>query len=968
MFKKIIRAKRTIIWAAVSIVLIVVMIVAGVFANIYSAVIDMAFSGRRAVKIEGSDKGIYKPVSESEQDASDMAMAVTKKVAEEGTILLKNAEISGIPSLPLKKNAKVSVFGKNSVNLVYGGLGSGRGDRQFKRNTIFESLEAAGFTYNEILKSFYENDSLSGEARKDPSGSLDPGARGSGYTICETPQSKYTSDITSSYSEYNDAAIVVFSRTGSENYDLDMQGKDDGSRHYLSLNNDEKELLQSVRSKFSNVIVILNTLNIMETDFLEEYGVDSCLWIGGPGTTGIMALGEILNGTVTPSGRTTDTWAKDFTSDPTFNNFGDREAYTYKTGSGRKDPVLSYYFTDYDESIYVGYRYYETRAYDELLENETSTWYEDNVNYPFGYGLSYTEFEWTLTDDSELNNVTFDENKKISVKVKVKNVGDTYAGKDVVQLYCSAPYTAGEIEKAHKVLCGFIKTDELAPGEEKEYTVSFSLYDVASYDYRDANNNGHYGYELDGGEYTLYIGSSAHDEKFVIPFEIASGGIQFKNDPVTNNEVKNLYTDCENEYFDSDLMIKNSLMTRTNIDVQPAGHANDDRTLNKEISDTIEDTSTNNPNVNSYTMPKQGQNTSYSIYDLIQHDKETDTYFAPYEDSAVWESILNSLTVGEMAQLFNQGGFGSVELDKINKPATLESDGPVGWCNFVSITDTTWQHNNAYTSQVVMAATWNVDLIEEMGECVGEEGLWGSASNSDSPSYSGWYAPGVNIHRSPFCGRNFEYFSEDSFLTGMMAAAEIRGCQSKGVYCYVKHFALNEQETYRGGNCSWVTEQAMREIYLKPFELAVKAGESRAVMTSFNRIGTRWTGGDYRLVTEILRNEWGFKGTVISDYNEANPQINAKQMIYAGGDLNLATSEGNYWSSYDASNPADVTVLRMAAKNIIYTVANSNAVNASYNYKMAYWRMGFIVACAVISAGIVAWGTAAIITAAKKEK
>ena len=412
-------------------------------------------------------------------------------------------------------------------------------------------------------------------------------------------------------------------------------------------------------------------------------------------------------------------------------------------------------------------------------------------------------------------------------------------------------------------------------------------------------------------------------------------------------------------------------MSRDDLSVLPDAPKEADRQVNSAFLEQIADVSHNNPEAEKYTeLPSQGGAASTPFASLIQYDDETGRYYADYDNDNVWNAILDALTVKEMADMFNQGAFQTLNITAINKPLTLESDGPVGWCNFIS-SDDTWKGNNAYCSQVVMSATWNTELIEKMGECVGEEGLWGAARTEDADglSYSGWYAPGVNIHRSPFGGRNFEYFSEDPFLTGTIAAAEIRGCRSKGVYCYVKHFALNEQETHRNGGCSWVTEQAMREIYLKPFEMAVKDGGTTALMSSFNRIGTRWTGGDYRLLTEILRDEWGFRGTVICDYNQTGNYMDNRQMIYAGGDLNLCSDKSRMWTDYDSSSAADVTVLRRAAKNVMYTVANSNAINnLNYRYSMAIWKILLIVGNCVIAAGLIVWGVFAVRGALKKSK
>lgn len=969
MSKKIATAKgsKTRTWLIVSVILTVVLVIANALGIYFNQIISIFLGGDVAHKVDdGTGTVYYQKETDSKDEANQNARAITQLISEEGTILLKNAN----EALPLKDNASVSVFGKNSVNLVYGGSGSGGGDTTYAKKTLYEALDAEGISYNPTLKAFYEDNSKSGKGRADNPSDLD-----SGKTVYietgETPQDAYTeNNIANSYTGYKDAAIVVFSRVGGEGFDLPMDPAN-GARHYLSMDTNEQALLEHVtNSGFDKVIVVLNTLNIMETGFLDEYEgkIDACLWIGGPGSTGIMALGKILEGTVTPSGHTTDTWSYDFRADPTFNNFSDRgvkDGGVYFNSSNKKTLQS---FALYEESVYVGYRYYETRAYEESKLGNTN-WYAENVKYPFGYGLSYTSFEWELDDAKSISNVSITADGKYSVTVKVTNTGD-YQGKDVVQLYAKLPYTAGGIEKPHVVLCGYAKTPMLAPTESATVTITFDPYDIASYDY--LGKSGEVGYVLEASnDYELLIGTDAHDawaneNAIRVPFKVENT-IRYTNDPVTGNKVENRYTNCENEYFNSDMMIKDSLMSRTDLSVLPDAPNEEDRKATTELLMAIADETHNNLYAETYTeMPTQGQVATTEFASVLQQDPATGKWYADYENNKVWDTLLDSISVNAMLGLFNEGAFKTNRLESINKPQTLDSDGPVGWCNFIA-TDGSWKGNNVYTSQVVMSATWNVELIEEMGRCVGEEGLWG-AVNSDGRPYSGWYSPGVNLHRSPFGGRNFEYFSEDSFLTGTIAAAEVRGCKEKGVYCYVKHFALNEQETHRNGICTWVTEQAMREIYLKPFEIVVKEGGTTALMSSFNRIGTRWTGGDYRLLTEILRDEWGFKGTVICDYNQTGDYMDPRQMIYAGGDLNLCSDLAKQWQDCNNKSAADVTVLRKATKNILYTVANSNAVNSlSYVYTMAIWKIALICVDVAAVIGIIISGIIIMVSRRKKK-
>ena len=984
--------KKTRVWFIVTCAVVCVLIVAIILASHFSLIINLFLGGKRPVRVESGEASVsfYEKTTASKEEANENAARVTEEVAGEGFILLKNDN----GALPLAKNASVSVFGKNSVDPVYGGTGSGGGDTTFEKVDLYKGLSNAGFSCNPTLKAFYENDALSGKGRDNTPSNLDQNESAlESMSTGETPLTNYPDDVKNSYATaYKDAAIVVFARTAGENYDCPMTSTD-LAKHYLALDKNEKALLSHVCEKFDKVIVVLNTLNCVEADFLDEYDVDGCIWIGGPGLTGMNALGDILNGTVTPSGHTTDTWARDFTKDPTFNNFGSRgveNGDVYYNVDTKKNESL--FYADYEENIYVGYRYYETRGYEESKKGNDG-WYDENVMFPFGFGLSYTTFDWEV-DGSAIENVAIKADGSYEITVTVKNTG-AYKGKDVVEMYAKLPdYKEGGIERAYKVLCGFAKTPILYPEGDKAHfsadaanatdkpnsctvTLTFTPYDIASYDYKGKVDGSYKGYIIEkSDDYALQISKNSHEVVETVPFKV-SENIKYENDPTTGGKVENRYTDCKDSAFNSDTHIADSLMSRSDLSVLPGAYEEGDRNIDSATVAQMKDTAHNNPNAASYTMPTQGAGASVDISALVSQDKDGN-YVVEYGDeplgeTGTWKDILDALTVNELAALFNNGGFGSIEIESISKPLTYESDGPVGWCNFIA-TDNTWKGNNVYTVQVVMSATWNVELIEEMGEAVGEEGLWGSARTAEDAakngvSYSGWYAPGVNIHRSPFGGRNFEYFSEDSYLTGTIAAAEIRGCRSKGVNCYVKHFALNEQETHRGGGSSWVTEQAMREIYLKAFEIAVKESNVAALMSSFNRIGTRWTGGDYRLLTEILRNEWGFRGTVICDYNQLGDYMNNRQMIYAGGDLNLCTEKSRMWNDYDKKSAADVTVLRMAAKNILYSVASSNAMNSlNLVYLMPIWQIIFIIVCVLIPIGLGVWGFFVIRGALKKPK
>lgn len=498
----------------------------------------------------------------------------------------------------------------------------------------------------------------------------------------------------------------------------------------------------------------------------------------------------------------------------------------------------------------------------------------------------------------------------------------------------------------------------------------------ASFTIKDANKNWESTYELDYGDYALYVSSDAHTKKFTIPFSIEKD-IIIGSDPVTGSSVENRYTDVGLDSSDYHLQ---TLLTRNGWDM-PTSPTNEERTIDADFLAALKDTAHNNPNVDSYyemDKPTFG-NTDIPLVlrDLLTYNE--DGSFAVDEkgnyvayDDARWDMLINKLSLSDLKNMCNLGAFKTNALPSIEKPLTNDTDGPTGFTNFMDQTGTYWD-TCYYCAEVVMSSTWDAELIEELGATVGEEGFVGSDGKGNNLPYSGWYAPGVNTHRSPFGGRNFEYFSEDGILSGKIAAAEIRGCRSRGVYCFVKHFALNEQETHRSSNGSstWVTEQAMREIYLKPFELAVKDGGTTAIMSSFNRIGTRWTGGDYRLLTQILRDEWGFNGTVITDFNTTS-YMNLKQMAYAGGDLNLGNdmtlipSLTPDWCKSD--DTADLIVLRNNVKNILYTVVNSNAVNGIVDhYIMAWWKILIIVLDCAVVVGAGVWGYFAVRNFLKKE-
>jgi beta-glucosidase len=929
--------------------------------DLVSGTMDIVFGGKRA--IVAGNNNYYVADYSTKADSLKAANDFTEKVCEEGTTLLKNED----GALPLASGAKVTVFGKNSVNLVYGGSGSSSGKVTASRRNLFDSLTDAKISYNPTMKAFYEGSS-SGSGRPSNPGMGDIIA---GFETGETPVSSYTSEVKASYASYKDAAIVVISRIGGEGFDLPrtmktsygadatkVNGARNADDHYLQLDQNETDMLAEACSNFDKVIVVLNTSQPIELGFLDDpthYAyhsqIKACLWMGLPGDNGVMALGKILNGTVNPSGHLADTYARNFKDAPSYRNFGNNNA---DEGNGYTVDGESsgYYYVDYEEGISVGYRYYETRNAVELESNPSSTWYKDNVVYPFGYGLSYTSFTWEVESSDPSESTALTQDGKITVKVKVTNTGDV-AGKEVVELYYHTPYTKGGIEKSETVLGDFAKTKLLEPKASETVTLSLPVSDMKSYDYSDANQNGFKGYELEKGNYEIRIGKNAHETFKALNYTVASD-VKISTDETTGTAVTNQFDDVSSHIA--------SYLTRNDYaGTFPTTPSATDRAVTSDFisSLTYKKDDTDKPWTTD-TMPTQAES-EIAKEDITVSLK--DVVGKKYDDAS-WDTLLNELTVTQMTKLIGTGAYGTISIDNISKPLTYEPDGPSGFTNFM--TDGGPVYNTCfYAAECVLGASWNKELAYDMGISVGNEALVGDCDKSKLP-YSGWYAPAVNIHRSPFSGRNWEYYSEDGYLSGALASQVVLGCKKKGVYTFVKHFVANDQETNRDTNgcIVWLNEQALREIYLKPFEMVVKTGQTTAMMSSFNRLGTTWAGGSYPLLTTILRNEWGFEGEVVTDYNLVR-YMNVDQMIRAGGDLVL--NQGNKAPSTTNLTATQVSCIRRATHNILYTIANSNAMNSEVTgYRMALWRVILILVDSLVALALVVWGFLVIFFAVKK--
>lgn len=887
----------------------------------------------------------FRSEASSAADALERGDALNQKIVEEGMILLKNEN----KSLPLKTGAKITVLGKNSNKPFYGGGGSasgadGSGSGGVKRINLYDSLDNAGFEVNPTLKAFYADNSKSGNGH---------GMQGTtgevSYITGETPVSRYTGTETGSFASYNDAAVVVISRSGGEGADIKtnftaaeyngQQGRPSSPAaagrsnynnnndaatgdHHLELDDNEKALIALAKQNFDNVVIVLNTATSFELGELEDdEKIGSILWLGFPGGSGINALGKALNGEVNPSGRTVDTYARDFKKDPTFANFATNYTSNYKNNAGGSTGIN---YVEYDEGIYVGYRYYETRGYVEKAASASSTWYEDNVVYPFGYGLSYTTFDWNVKFVTD----ALDENGTVEADVTVTNTGKV-AGKDVVQLYYSAPYTLGEIEKSHVALGAYEKTGLLQPGMSETVRLSMNVRDMASYDFNDMNANGIKGYELDDGDYTFYVGKNAHawaDGKTAFKTYKLDDEVYYENDAVTGEKVENRF-DYMSDYFDDEatgvFANHSKVMSRADFEgTFPTPPTAAEATLSADEIAKAEE-GHGKPDA-AYDAGKPWQTDKMPTQAATRQTriKASQLVGLDYEDKR-WDSFMNQLTVQDLADTVARGFFITNEMTDIDVPLSITPDGPTG---FVQGSGPNWVGNTCtYASPIVVASTWNKELALEMGEAVGEEGIWGGEQGVRG-GYNGWYAPGNNIHRSPFSGRNFEYYSEDPVLAGSICAQVVKGVQSKGVFVMMKHFALNDQETNRTDLSTWANEQTMREIYLKSFEIAVKDGGATGMMSAFNRFGHAWAGATYGLLTEVLRNEWGFRGLVITDW--ANSFMSADKMVRAGNDLWLGGSGYSAQCNISATgNATHVTAMRRAAKAVLYTVVNSNAMN-----------------------------------------
>lgn len=913
------KRKATGLWKWLSIIsapLAVVMIVANVIVSTFDNTIA-AFVGGTFWNLENADEHAvyYKPDFETAEEMAAYGEALCEQVEAEGAALLLNEN----QALPLAEGAKVSTFSGSSVNIVYGGTGSGNIDAS-SANTLKDALENAGLEVNGTLWDFYKSEEVAQYARFD-------GDFSSNAKVGEIPWTVYPEEVLSSVNGYGDAAIVTFSRVGGEGADLSY-----GEVNYLALNEDERAMLEGIKAlkdagTVKKVIVLINSANPLQVDFLKDnaYGVDACLWIGDVGITGIDAVGKILAGEVTPSGSLVDTYCYNNMSSPAMQNF------TPVTYAGNENGAVAEHadtYMLYQEGIYVGYKYYETRYEDYVMGtgNAGKYAYAEDVAFPFGYGLSYTDFEYS---DMAVNyNSAAD---RFEVTVTVTNVGDSYSGKETVQVYVQSPYTAydveNSVEKASVALCGFGKTDILAPGASETITVYVDKRELASYDAYGAGT-----YILDEGDYYLTVATDAHNavnnvlaaKEYTV--ETTDGRMDAEGNAALTYKWTNEAFDAEtyatslngteikNQLSESDFNLYSgnggqsvTYLTRNDwMNTFPS--AVTQITLTEDLIRDLQDIQYDPADYEAVPMPAMGEKNGVKLADMIG---------LSYDDPK-WEELLDQLTFKEMVTIGDAFHW-TMPIKSVEAPGTREENGPQGLTASLLGSDATQLEATAFTSEDVMAATFNTELMYQVGNVIG--------NNCLNANIAVLYGPGNNIHRTPYGGRNFEYYSEDGFLSGKISQYEVKGIQDKGVDVVMKHFALNDCEQDRIGLGVWLTEQAAREIYLKAFQAPFEYGDANGVMMAYTRWGTQWSGGNKNLVTGIMRGEWGSNGKSITD-NVLTTYVNGVDGVLAGTSYFDAMMPYvvNLLPKYK-NDPVIVNALREACHHNLYALANSSGMN-----------------------------------------
>lgn len=876
----------------------------------------------------GASSNPYISEYKSDEELRQAQETVVSEIVDEGSVLLKNDN----NTLPLASSSKITIFGQSSVYWHNGAIGST--SMQINQNmNLMESLEHSGFKVNQDVWNYYKN-----SGKKAGSGGS---GQSNDWSLNETPFNYIKNNYSQSLQEYSEVALVIFSRNGCEGGDLPREmsrfdGKED--EHYLELSSTEIELLKGIKDfGYSKTIVLIKSSFMIDADFLdnEEYNVGACLYVASTGNNGIEEIGKILNGSVNPSGHLANVMVYDNMSSPAMQNFGD---FRYVDSNGNL-VAPKYCYLNYAETIYVGYKYYETKYEDKVLKQGNADNYDylEEVKYPFGYGLSYTDFKY-----SDFKMTTSKNN--INISINVTNVGNV-VGKDAVQIYFQSPYTQYDIdngvEKASINLCAFAKTNYLKPGKTEKITLSFDITDTfKSYDYKLSKS-----YVLEAGDYYISIADNSHsalnnilakkgydindgmtkngDVSLAAIYHVDST-IKIEKDLTTNYDVTNRFEDAiaNNGVYlsrhDWSKMNNNGLRYATGT-LNNVSYTTDKngmvytRVANEELITNLK-----NISYKSTGRPEDKFDSSETIYGLQKGISFKDMNSVDI-DSDKWDEFVQQMTIGEIHKLYNTAGYGTQQVESVGLPSTKIFDGSIGLVSYVS----DWQAY-AYPYTTMLACSFNVKLAERTGALIAEDAMrW---------NVTGWYAPAVNIQRTPFSGRNFDYFSEDPILTGMISAYEIKGAQEKGLVAFVKHFAVNDQETERSNASMWLTEQSLREVYLKPFEITVKLGNAHGLMASMNRIGYRYTRGSYPLMTEVLRNEWGFKGATITDFTASNKQY-SDMALAAGIDLQLNTTANALTTTKTNEIRHD---LQRAAKNTCYMISKSLIMNFYSDGKSKY--------------------------------
>ena len=903
----------TFLSAVIAIIMIPLTVVLSMFDNTVAAFVGGSFW---ELKNEDASAQYFTSDFETAEEMTEYGIEICKQVEAEGAALLLNEN----NALPLAAGSKVSCFSGSSVNLVYGGTGSGNIDAS-TADTLKSALEGAGMEVNGSLWDFYNSEEAAPYARFD-------GDFTSSAKVGEVPWDAYPQEVLDSVASYGDAAIVTLSRVGGEGADLEY-----ADTNYLALNEDEKDMMANLASMkadgtIGKIIVLINTANPLQVDFLKnnEYGVDACLWIGDVGISGINAVAEILAGTINPSGSLVDTYCYDNYSAPAMANFVPTTYEGYEEGI-IPDNAKSYMI--YQEGIYVGYKYYETRYEDYVMGtgNAGSYAYGDEVAFPFGYGLSYTEFAYS---DMEVNYNAA--NDQFEVKVTVTNTGDTYSGKETVQVYSQSPYTTydveNKVEKPSVALCGFAKTDILAPGESQDVTVIVEKRDLASFDAYGAGT-----YILDEGDYYLTVATDAHNAvnntlaAKGYTTETSEGRMDADGDAtlaykwtqdsfdattystsVNGTQITAQLTQSDLNLYEGNGGQSVTYLTRNDwMGTYPTEITQ--LALTEQLIKNLQDIQYDPADYEAVEMPTLGADNGLKLIDM---------YGKEYDDPD-WEKLLDQLTFDEMVSMIGDSFHWTMPMESVQAPGTREENGPQGLTASLLGSDKTQLKATAFTSEDVMAATFNVDLMTEVGKVIG--------NNCLHANIACLYGPGNNIHRTPYGGRNFEYYSEDGFLSGKISQYEVAAIQAKGVDVVMKHFALNDCEQDRIGLGVWLGEQAAREIYLKAFQAPFEYGDANGVMMAYTRWGTQWSGANKGLVTGIMRNEWGSNGKSITD-NVLTTYVNGVDGILAGT------------SYYDAmmpyvtkllpqykNDPVIVSAMKEACHHNLYALVNSCGIN-----------------------------------------